>query len=250
MERPEVLELGPGRSAPAVSLKRRDDAAEALGLLGLDGPRPTLVVVGGAGGLDDAGVAALVPYAEAIVRAATAVGATIVDGGTDAGVMQAVGRAHAAAGSGLPLVGVVVDELAGRPGEPAAENAAPLEPHHTHFMLVPGASWGDEAPWIARIAGLLAGSSPSTTVLVNGGEIAWTDVAESVASGRPVLVVVGTQRTADALVAALAGEPTDPRAAPLVDTGLVEAVSLGQDGRPPLEQRVKEILGSRPAHGR
>jgi hypothetical protein len=45
--------------------------------------------------------------------------------------------------------------------------------------------------------------------------------------------------------------PADPRAEALVRTGLVEAVSLGQDGRPSLEERVREILGSRrPADGR
>ena len=44
MERPEVLQLGPGRSALAVSLGGEDEAAGAVELLGFEGPRPTLVV--------------------------------------------------------------------------------------------------------------------------------------------------------------------------------------------------------------
>jgi hypothetical protein len=74
-----------------------------------------------------------------------------------------------------------------------------LEPHHTHFLLVPGDRWGDESPWIARVATLLAGEAPSVTVLVHGGEISRQDVAHSLAAGRPVLVIAGTGRLADEL---------------------------------------------------
>jgi hypothetical protein len=48
--------------------------------------------------------------------------------------------------------------------------------------------------------------------LVNGGEIAYEDVAESLTRGRPVVVLAGTGRTADAIAAARAGRSTDPRA--------------------------------------
>ncbi len=245
MERPDVLELGPGRSALAICLESGDEATAAARLLGLETPRPTLVVIGGAGGLDDAGLTALVPCAEALVRSAAASGAAIVDGGTDAGVMGLIGRAHAAAGSETPLVGVVAEALACRPGEQVVGAAAALEPHHTHFVLVPGSSWGDEAPWLARIAGVIAGPCPSVTVLVNGGDVSFTDVAASLDAGRLVLTVAGTGRAADALVAALAGSPADARAEALVRTGLVEAVSLGEDAWPSLEERVEAILGSR-----
>jgi hypothetical protein len=159
--------------------------------------------------------------------------------------MALLGRAHAASGSQAPLVGVVAETLACRPGEEVAGAAAPLEPNHTHFVLVPGSSWGDEAPWLARLAGAIAGLRPSVTVLVNGGEMSLTDVAESIAAGRPVLVTVGTGRLADELGAALLGEPTGDRAAELAGSGLVEAVSLRQDAMPSLEERVAAILASR-----
>lgn len=244
MERPGVLELGPGRGALAIHLERPEEAASAVQLLGLEAPRPTLVVVGGAGGVDDADLAALVPGAECLVRAAAAAGAAIVDGGTDVGVMRILGRAHAAAGSDTPLVGVVVRALAGLPGEPAVAPASALEPHHSHFVLVPGSSWGDEAPWLSRIAGVLAGSCPSVTVLLNGGDLVLTDVAESLAAGRRVLTVAGTGRAADALVAAHDGFPGNAQEEALVRSGLVEVVSLREDARPSLAERVEEILGS------
>jgi hypothetical protein len=238
--RPTVAELDSEASLPA--------ACEALGF---GGPRPVLVVVGGADGLTEQVVLDCAACADGLVAAAGAAGAAIVDGGTDSGVMRLLGRAHARAGASVPLVGVVVRSLAALPGEQAAEDAAPPEPNHTHLLLVPGEHWGDEAPWIARVAGTIAAGLPSVTVLINGGEIAWTDAAESVAAGRPVLAVAGTGRTADALAAAAAGTSGDERAAALVQSGLVEAVALGEDAAPSVQGRVEEILGSeRPARGR
>jgi hypothetical protein len=43
------------------------------------------------------------------------------------------------------------------------------------------------------------------TVLMNGGQIAYRDVAASLGSGRPVVVLAGTGGTADAIVQARAG---------------------------------------------
>jgi hypothetical protein len=66
-----------------------------------------------------------------------------------------------------------------------------------------------------------------------------------------VLAVAGTGRTADALAAATVGTPGDERAAALVGSGLVEAVALGEDAAPSVQERVEEILRSeRPADGR
>jgi hypothetical protein len=250
VERPVVLELGFGRTAIAIAVERAEDVAAVVRALGLEAPRPTLVVVGGAAGLGETELAGFAPCADALMRAAVGAGAAIVDGGTDAGVMRLVGRAHAAAGAGVPLVGVVVRALAGLPGEPVVPPMAAVEPRHTHFVLVPGSSWGEEAPWIARIAGAVAGNRPSVTVLVNGGEVSFTDVDQSVAAGRRVLAVAGTGRTADALAAAAAGKPGDARLAALVRTGLVEAVASGDDPLPSLQERVNDILGSTgPARG-
>jgi hypothetical protein len=232
-----------------LQVDRLEDLPSAIAELGLES-RPALVVVGGADGLSEQLVLECAACAEGLVAAAEATGAAIVDGGTDSGVMRLLGRAHARAEASVPLVGVVVRTLVELPGAAAADGAAPPEPNHTHLLLVPGDSWGDEAPWIARVAGAIAGERPSVTVLINGGEVAWIDAAESVAAGRRVLTVTGTGRTADALAAAASGDRPDDRAAPLVGSGLVDAVALGEDARPSLQERVETILaGERPDHG-
>ena len=219
-------------------VEHADELRPAVESLSIDAPRAVVVVVGGAAGLDDRS-GELEQLGAAIVDAAAACNAVIVDGGTDAGIMRVVGRAHESRGHSNPLVGVVVEALAALPGRPAADGAEALEPHHTHFLLVPGSAWGDEAAWIAQLAGAVAGTNHSVTVLVNGGEIAWTDAAESVRAQRPVLAVAGTGRTADVLAAAAAGGPTDERSAPLVASGLVERMDTDALGR-----RIEQILMS------
>lgn len=225
MEHPFALDLGNGTAARAVRLRTFDELEEAVERLELS-PRPVLVVVGGASGMEEehsAGLGAL--FADVLAPLAERLRATVVDGGTDTGVMRLMGAARAAGSHTFPLVGVVVDELADRGGEVRADAAA-LEPHHTHFVLVPGSEWGEEAPWLARLASVVADGLGSATIVVNGGEITLKDVAYSVQAGRVVVALKGTGRTADAITAALEGDPAaDSRVRALAESGSVRAVA-------------------------
>ncbi len=234
------LEFDDDRTAHVAWPRQFADVAPAVTGLGLRGERPVLVVVGGAGGLDEGGREGLsVLFRQALVPVAVAGQAVVVDGGTDSGVMQLIGQARAAAetaaeaaagASGFPLVGVAAENTVMLPGDGAEPgDRAPLEANHSHFVLVPGSSWGDESPWIARVATEIAGNAPSATILINGGEIAFQDVARSLEAGRPVLVVAGTGRTADKIAAAVNGDRTDEQAARLADSRLVSVVSWAED---------------------
>jgi len=155
----------------------------------------------------------------------------IVDGGTDSGVMRLVGRARAATRGRFPLVGVaavgtvvVPEERTSMPG------AAELESNHTFFLLVPGTRWGDESRWISEVAGVAAAGRPSVTVLVNGGEIAYQDVASSLDAGRRVVVLAGSGRTADAIADAHAGRGGGKRAVAIAASPLTRVVRIGEPG--------------------
>src|SRR5262245_8812610 len=216
-----------------LSVHRPEDLAAALEDIGLTLPVPTLVVVGGASDLRDEEAVRLKPAIDAIAAAAERSGAAVVDGGTDTGTMRLLGRARPRDAS-FPLVGVAVEALA----------ADQLEPNHTHAVLVPGSEWGDEVPWLAHVADLLARDAPSLTVLVNGGEIALDDVAASVASGRGVLTLRGSGRSADELAAAARGGPAGTRAREVAATGLVRAFDLREDAHG-LADEVGRILAGR-----
>jgi len=221
---PVTVRLTADRTALAVTLSdERPDLVAAVTALGLGTGRPVVAVVGGAAGLDDAPVDSLeAVFAGPVAAVIRRFGAIAVDGGTDTGVMGMLGRAQPAAPA-FPLVGVAATRMVRGPGRGTGET---LEPHHTHFVLVPGAAWGDEAAYLARVATLLAGPAPSVTILANGGEIAFDDCRFSLAEGRPVLVLAGTGRTADRIAAA-AADPAgcrDERAVTLALSPLVRVV--------------------------
>jgi SLOG in TRPM, prokaryote len=153
-------------------------------------------------------------------------GAAVIDGGTDAGVMRLMGQARTAIGASFPLIGVAPAARVAIPGGSASSPGTPLEPHHTHMLLVPATDWAAGARWLSWAAALLAGNARSVTILVNGGEVAFEDVALSIQARRPVVVVAGTGRTADVLAAAAAGETSDERAATLAASGLLRVVDI------------------------
>ncbi|WP_270888837.1 hypothetical protein [Pedococcus sp. 5OH_020] len=220
------IEVG-GGVATCVRVQQPDSLPAALALAGLGPPRPVVVVVGGASGLGDANLERLAPlFADGLVPALERAGAIAVDGGTNAGVMRLLGEARLAQSRSFPLVGVTAEGTVRLPGDAQAKrDASDLEPHHSHFILVPGAEWGDESVWIALTATHLANGSPSMTVLVNGGDIAYADALRSVQAGRPLVVVAGTGRAADEIAAAIQGEPADQRAEAIAASDLVTTVA-------------------------
>jgi SLOG in TRPM, prokaryote len=170
-------------------------------------------------------------FEQGLVPGAERLGVVVIDGGTDAGVMHLIGRARTRAGATFPLVGVPAVGTVRFPSKRrGVRRRWPLDAYHAHFVLVPGAAWGDEAPWIARVATELAGGSPSVTVLVNGGKISYKDVACSLEVGRPVLTVAGSGRTGDQLASAVRGGPAAERAVRLAASGLVEVVNADDLG--------------------
>ncbi|MEB3337739.1 MAG: hypothetical protein VKJ46_09770 [Leptolyngbyaceae bacterium] len=240
MEKPFQLAFANGQMAHAIQVRTLEDLPEALQSLGLDQPRPALVVVGGASGMTSESLARLhLLFVEVLAPLAEALGLVVIDGGTDAGVMRLMGQACAELMAQFPRIGVAAIETVSipscilAPAELEALNlptpiadAAPLEPNHTHFVLVPGSAWGDESPWLAQIASVLTAGLPSVTILINGGAIAWSDVRYSVTEGRTVMVMDGSGRTADTLAAGLRGEIVHEQAQALGKSGLLEVIDL------------------------
>jgi SLOG in TRPM, prokaryote len=243
VEGPFPVRLGGGRRANAVRVGSVADLARAADELGVGG-RAVLVVVGGASRMSAADERRLAPlFRDVLAPLAQRHGATVIDGGTDTGVMRLIGGARGDSGARFPLVGVVVEELTDDSMR-ATVDGMELEPNHTHFVFVPGSEWGEEAPWLARLASVVSGSEGSATVLVDGGEIAVEDVRLSIDADRRVVVLDGSGRTADALAAAIRGEATDPAIATLAASGLLHAV----DARDPdsVALLLDDVLAGRP----
>ena len=223
--------------ARIVRVRQLDELDQAVDDLGLAAAPGCLALVGGADGMTALETVRAVPFfRDALVPLAERLGAVVVDGGTDCGVMALAGRARAERQASFPLVGVVLAALTTE----GRNDGVPLESHHTHFVAVPGSNWGDEGRWLDALATAVA-PTRGATILVNGGDISWTDVERSVAARRPVISVAGSGRTADELAAGVRGVSTDGRAAELAASDLIHVVDLDDlDG---LSSLVERLLG-------
>lgn len=186
------ISLKRGVTVGAVNIKDDHEIQEALDKLEIPHTKTVIVLVGGAGGI---GFMEKFPMRKAIdivARLAEETGSVVVDGGTQAGIMEEIGRQRKRNKFSFPLIGVVFDNLLMK-----EEPASILDPNHTHFFLIPGDDWGDESAWISKIASVIAGNQKSVTILVNGGKISRSDVEYSLMEKRPTVVMRGTGRLAD-----------------------------------------------------
>jgi SLOG in TRPM, prokaryote len=225
---------------PSARVVKPADIPAVLRNLGVAVHRPVLVSVGGASGMTSDHLAVMTKALEGIIPALDGWGAAIVDGGTDSGVMKVMGQLREAAGARFPLVGVAAEGTVVLPGASARPDAAMLESHHTQVILVPGEAWGDESPWLSRVAAAIADGEPSLTLVVNGGQITYDDIDHSLQADRPVIILAGTGRTADTIAAAARGDTGDPKAAQAAASPGTQIVSL--DDSPALYAAIEAIL--------
>jgi hypothetical protein len=208
-----------GNSAQALSLSSDDTSGQALELMGLV-VRPALVIIGGAALMTPESLKQLqTVFDQVLAPLAQDLGLTVLDGGTDAGVIHMMGKARENIGGSFPLIGVVPQGKTRLPSDhpPVSDDSRhDLEPNHTNFFLIPGDKWGSESPWLAEFASRISGDHPSLTVLINGGQVALTDLKENLATDRPVVALSGSGRLADTIAAAMVGtqaetdSPIDP----------------------------------------
>ncbi|MDJ0617578.1 MAG: hypothetical protein QNJ63_12680 [Calothrix sp. MO_192.B10] len=244
MEKPFKIAISNGLTASAIRVLSRENLPNAMGKLELYSPRPVLVILGGAGKMSEADLSRLRSlFVKVLAPVVEELGASVVDGGTDCGVMQMMGQARVQTGATFPLIGVTPVGKVAIPNQIPPEEVTALEPHHSHFVLIPGSNWGDESPWLADVATVLANGAPSVAVLVNGGEISKKDVSENLKANRLVLAVAGTGRLADTLTVALRGEASDEGVRELVASRLVQAIDL-KENFDSLSQLINEMLST------
>ncbi len=194
-----------GNTAWIVRAPQDAGYAALLQALSLPPPQALLLLIGGAGNMSKPLQEALFPLLrDGIALAAAQVEALIIDGGTQAGVMEMIGRGNAHQQPRSQLLGIVPE---GRVMYPAADisrasgDKAFLDPNHSHFVLVKGSRWGDEITMMYGLAKELAQYIPVVSVLINGGNLAKQEVLQSVRLGWPLVVITGSGRLADEIAA-------------------------------------------------
>jgi hypothetical protein len=239
MLRPLVPEISDvhfqnGNSAQVLSLSDQTTSLEALTCMGLPMAQPTLVIIGGASLMSAESIERLQTiFDQVFAPLAQSLGLTVLDGGTDTGVIHMMGQARHTIGGNFPLIGVVPQGKAQLPSDRDRDDSRhDLEPNHTNFFLIPGDKWGSESPWLAELASQISIGHPALTILVNGGQIALIDLKENLATGRPTIVMSGSGRLADSIAAAIESPPpeTDPVILDLIHhyqpNGKLEVINL------------------------
>jgi hypothetical protein len=199
-----------GNRAVVITAPRDANAQTIIDALEITSPRAVILLFGGAAGLDHSRKAHLATlFADGVTPVAAELGALIIDGGTQSGVMAIMGETVAQHPGRCQLLGIAPKgkiahaEIAA--ASPVSDGAA-LEPNHSHFVLVESAEWGGETGKMLELA--RAFNAPIVAILVNGGAIAADEALQSVRNGWQLLVLEGSGRFADEVSAAVRdGQP-------------------------------------------
>lgn len=192
----------PDEQALAVFPEERSNLAQALAELGLVGRHPVIVLIGG--GIDEQHAQITRQAIEVISSRAADVDAVVIAGGTDMGMMSEIGKTKSRNQYNFPLIGITPEALVTWPGGPRSskflgwgEKRWQLEPHYSHFILVPGSEFGDESAWIIDAATILSKGRPFVTILIGGGDVSRKDIELSLELGNRVIALSRTGRLAD-----------------------------------------------------
>ncbi|HLY81478.1 MAG TPA: hypothetical protein VKQ71_00765 [Acidimicrobiales bacterium] len=213
----------------------------AVEALGLAHPSPVIVVNGGTAVLPPPLESSLVSVMSTVVDMALRTGSILVTGGTDAGIFMLLGRQATAAAAAPVMVGIAPESLVTWPGRPRPlSGAASLEPHHSHFVLTPGRTWGDEVPTMLAFVTAVAGPRPTMAVIVGGGDVTRIELAGHLAARRPVVVLRGSGRLADETADGAAGTTA------AATSDAANGVDIGASGVPPPAVTVIDIAEGGP----
>lgn len=237
--------MGRDKAKPIVNLISSEEEIPAqLKRSGVPTGRPVIVLFGGAAGIDDDYGKRLYPVVrDGVVATADELGAVIVDGGTDSGVMALAGRARSELALQIPLVGVAPAAKVAAEGVSAATGRTPVDRHHSHHFLVPGTEWGDESPTLFAIARVIADGKPVVVVLIDGGPVALAESLEAVREGWSLVAVDASGRMADLIAAYKRGWTAPGMDA---DRSRIHLTNVHR-GAPPLGERIRALVAEAPA---
>ena len=196
-----IKEFSNGNRALSVRTDLNTHPASIVKALQLPECSRLFMLSGGAGGMADEILGRLTTLFTLVGQVVAQQNCTVIDGGTQSGVMQLMGECLTRTGRTVPHIGVVPAQAQAGPNGLVAEDI--LEPNHSNFVLVKGDEWGDEIETMYSLAAYLSAQVPSVAMLVNGGRISLQEVEQNVKQGREIIVVSGSGRLADEITEAM-----------------------------------------------
>jgi hypothetical protein len=221
-----VKQFSNGRQAPAIRVSQDVDPAILVAELKLPKASRLLMISGGAANMSDEIFTRLVTLFAEVGKLVRDDGITVIDGGTQSGVMKLMGQALGRAGAAVTHIGVLPAYAEVDDHGTHAEDT--LEPHHSCFVLVESDTWGSEVEVMYNLAAHLSIDIPSVAMLINGGSIALQEIEKNVEQGREIVVIVGSGRLADEIADAILnpGPHVSERIAAIVENGNLTLFNL------------------------
>lgn len=202
----ESLDFPNGQRAAFVRVDPATSASHIASALALGTPKAVVLLNGGTAPLDPEQEAQLRRLLhEGLARLAAESQITLITGGTEAGIFAVLGEGIAKWTPGVRCIGVVPSGPIRWPGSQTGDAA--LEPHHSHFVVVRGERWGDETATMYALAA--AFGRPSIAVFAGGGKITLAEMQANLAANREMILLAGSGRNTDAVLAAKQGGSTN-----------------------------------------
>jgi len=222
----EPIAFENNRQAFAVFPPAGATGKEIVAALGITSYKAVLLVIGGAGSVDEKLKSRLTQlFGRGVARAAATMNAVIIDGGTESGVMAMMGQGVADRGFQSALVGVAPLGMVSYPGR-NEQGKSPLDPNHSHFVLVEGNAWGNETNVIFKLVSALRNSkAPAVALLAGGGAVTKDEALQAVRQNIPLFIVEGSGGTADEIANVWRTKPEihdDPVMAEIIADGRIE----------------------------
>jgi hypothetical protein len=213
-------------SAVAVRVDARQPPQQTLAALHMPAYRGIVVTHGGAVGMEDELVTALQGFLTAsLAPFAQEHHILLVDGGTQVGVPRAMGDARRAVHGTYPLLGVCPHRFATYPGGPSpSPDRFPLDPWHSHFILVEGDAFGVESDLMVSL--LDVDERPGVALIINGGDLVSDEAQQHARLAHTLITINGSGRIADELA-----DPHSVRRAALPSGTHLEVVDIGAPER-------------------
>jgi tetratricopeptide (TPR) repeat protein len=231
----------------AVRASNDDDPNAISELLDLRDPRPAILILGGSVDMDAEDSQNLRHTLEqGLAHYAQANDLAIIDGGTDAGVMQLVGNIRADKSFTFPLVGVAPINLVRYPGYDNPDGYD-LNSGHSHFIFTDEGDWGDETDMMVQFTQCLSSERGlhAVAIIINGGKIVRQETYRLTLTERlkmPVVVLQGSGRFADTLAEAIqSGQTDDSELQEIITHGDVHLANAA-DGPDALRQTLERFL--------
>lgn len=208
----ETIRFANEQEALLAHVDQNTPAEAIIDALKLPQPRALICLNGGTAELGVALQAALHRLmVDGLARAACENSIMLVTGGTDAGIFSLLGAGLEKWKPQAPCLGVVPSKPVTWPGR-AGGGETQLEPHHSHFLVVDGDSWGDETRTMYSVVQSLSRNCPSLAVFAGGGDITLREMQVNVEQGREMVLIAGSGRNTDAVLEARAASTSSSQA--------------------------------------